>query len=163
MDKSNGKVQVTYKFPTFQKVFELGFSLNPKPYPRNGYFYEKVFQHPTNDIFSKTLNQQLSNFEKNFYKKTQNQRLLTKIKYPPNTRSYSAWVFSFVVNFLPCEGLPLKSPKKMLGKRRRRRRRSNNGGHPYKLLHGFVGLAYQGKDIVFRLIIEYSSLRDFCP
>jgi hypothetical protein len=26
----------------------------------------------------------------------------------------------------------------------------------------FVGLAYQGKDIVvFRLIIEYSSLRDF--
>jgi len=61
---------------------------------------------------------------------------------------------------LPCEGLPLKPPKKMLGKRRRRR---NNGGHPYKLLHGFVGLAYQGKDIVFRLIIEYSSLRDFHP
>ncbi len=27
----------------------------------------------------------------------------------------------------------------------------------------FVGLAYQGKDIVFRLIIEYSSLRDFGP
>jgi hypothetical protein len=28
----------------------------------------------------------------------------------------------------------------------------------------FVGLAYQGKDIiVFRFIIEYSSLRDFCP
>jgi hypothetical protein len=25
----------------------------------------------------------------------------------------------------------------------------------------FVGLAYQGKDIVFRFIIEYSSLRDF--
>jgi hypothetical protein len=25
----------------------------------------------------------------------------------------------------------------------------------------FVGLAYQGKDIVFRSIIEYSSLRDF--
>jgi hypothetical protein len=25
------------------------------------------------------------------------------------------------------------------------------------------GLAYQGKDIVFRLIIEYSSLRDFGP
>ncbi len=24
-----------------------------------------------------------------------------------------------------------------------------------------VGLAYQGKDIVFRFIIEYSSLRDF--
>jgi len=26
-----------------------------------------------------------------------------------------------------------------------------------------VGLAYQGKDIVFRFIIEYSSLRDFGP
>jgi hypothetical protein len=25
----------------------------------------------------------------------------------------------------------------------------------------FVGLAYRGKDIVFRFIIEYSSLRDF--
>ncbi len=27
----------------------------------------------------------------------------------------------------------------------------------------FVGLADQGKDIVFRFIIEYSSLRDFGP
>jgi hypothetical protein len=27
----------------------------------------------------------------------------------------------------------------------------------------FVGLAYQGKDIVFKFIIEYSSLRDFGP
>jgi hypothetical protein len=28
--------------------------------------------------------------------------------------------------------------------------------------HSFIGLAYQGKDIVvFRFIIEYSSLRDF--
>jgi hypothetical protein len=27
----------------------------------------------------------------------------------------------------------------------------------------FVGLAYQGRDIVFRFIIEYSSLRDFGP
>jgi hypothetical protein len=26
---------------------------------------------------------------------------------------------------------------------------------------GFIGFAYQGKDIVFRFIIEYSSLRDF--
>jgi hypothetical protein len=26
-----------------------------------------------------------------------------------------------------------------------------------------VGLAYQGKDIVFRFVIEYSSLRDFGP
>jgi uncharacterized membrane protein YcfT len=26
-----------------------------------------------------------------------------------------------------------------------------------------VGLAYQGKDIVFRFNIEYSSLRDFGP
>ncbi len=25
----------------------------------------------------------------------------------------------------------------------------------------FVGLAYQGKDLVFRFILEYSSLRDF--
>ncbi len=27
----------------------------------------------------------------------------------------------------------------------------------------FIGLAYQGKDIVFRFIIEYSSLMDFGP
>jgi hypothetical protein len=27
----------------------------------------------------------------------------------------------------------------------------------------FVGLAYEGNDIVFRFIIEYSSLRDFGP
>jgi hypothetical protein len=27
----------------------------------------------------------------------------------------------------------------------------------------FVGLAYKGKGIVFRFIIEYSSLRDFGP
>jgi hypothetical protein len=27
----------------------------------------------------------------------------------------------------------------------------------------FVGLVYQGKDIVLRFIIEYSSLRDFVP
>jgi hypothetical protein len=41
----------------------------------------------------------------------------------------------------------------------------------HKLLHfftlsiwtweSFVGIAYQGKDIVFRFIIEYSSFRDF--
>jgi hypothetical protein len=30
-----------------------------------------------------------------------------------------------------------------------------------KVYFSFVGLAYQGKDIVFRFIIEYSSLRDF--
>jgi hypothetical protein len=27
----------------------------------------------------------------------------------------------------------------------------------------FIGLAYQGKNIVFRFVIEYSSLRDFGP
>jgi hypothetical protein len=27
----------------------------------------------------------------------------------------------------------------------------------------FIGLAYQGKDIVFRFIQEYNSLRDFGP
>jgi hypothetical protein len=27
----------------------------------------------------------------------------------------------------------------------------------------FVGLAYEGKDIVFRFVIEYSSSRDFGP
>jgi hypothetical protein len=32
-----------------------------------------------------------------------------------------------------------------------------------KFMITFVGLAYQGKDIVFRFIIEYSSLRDFGP
>jgi hypothetical protein len=31
-------------------------------------------------------------------------------------------------------------------------------------MYDFVGLGYQGKDIVFRFIIEYSSLReDFGP
>jgi hypothetical protein len=29
--------------------------------------------------------------------------------------------------------------------------------------NSFVGFAYQGKDIVFSFIIEYSSLRDFGP
>jgi hypothetical protein len=27
----------------------------------------------------------------------------------------------------------------------------------------FIGLAYQGKNIVFRFVIEYNSLRDFGP
>jgi hypothetical protein len=27
----------------------------------------------------------------------------------------------------------------------------------------FIGIAYQGKDIVLRFILEYSSLRDFGP
>jgi hypothetical protein len=31
------------------------------------------------------------------------------------------------------------------------------------LTHNFVGLAYQGKDIVFKFIIKYNSLRDFGP
>jgi hypothetical protein len=31
------------------------------------------------------------------------------------------------------------------------------------LIVHFVGLAYQGKDIVFRFIIEYSSFKDFGP
>ncbi len=35
--------------------------------------------------------------------------------------------------------------------------------HPKTWNPSFVGLAYQGKDIVFRFIIEYSSLRDFGP
>jgi len=33
----------------------------------------------------------------------------------------------------------------------------------YVCLLMFIGLAYQDKDIVFRFIIEYSSLRDFGP
>jgi hypothetical protein len=34
----------------------------------------------------------------------------------------------------------------------------------FSLQYFFVGVAYQGKkDIVFRFIIEYSSLRDFGP
>ncbi len=37
----------------------------------------------------------------------------------------------------------------------------NIKSHIWTLDIGFVGLAYQGKDIVFRFIIEYSSLRDF--
>jgi len=35
------------------------------------------------------------------------------------------------------------------------------GNHEFD--RDFVGLAYQGKDILFRFIIEYSSLRDFGP
>jgi hypothetical protein len=31
------------------------------------------------------------------------------------------------------------------------------------IYRAFVGLAYQGTDIVFRFIIGYSSLRDFGP
>jgi len=31
------------------------------------------------------------------------------------------------------------------------------------MLVSFVGYAYQCKDIVFKFIIEYSSLRDFGP
>jgi hypothetical protein len=30
-------------------------------------------------------------------------------------------------------------------------------------MRAFMGFAYQGKDIVFRYIIEYSTLRDFGP
>jgi hypothetical protein len=30
-------------------------------------------------------------------------------------------------------------------------------------MDNFIDLAYQGKDIVFGCIIEYSSLRDFGP
>jgi hypothetical protein len=29
--------------------------------------------------------------------------------------------------------------------------------------HSFYGIAYQGEDIVFQFIIEYSSLMDFGP
>jgi hypothetical protein len=38
--------------------------------------------------------------------------------------------------------------------------------HQFQALHIsflFVGLVYQGKDIVFRFIIKYSSLMDFAP
>jgi hypothetical protein len=36
--------------------------------------------------------------------------------------------------------------------------------HPKRHLStNFVGLAYQDKDIVFKFIIDYSSLRDFGP
>ncbi len=35
--------------------------------------------------------------------------------------------------------------------------------HNVKVNTKFVHLAYQGKDIVFRFIIEYSGLRDFGP
>jgi len=31
------------------------------------------------------------------------------------------------------------------------------------MYYKFIGLAYQGLDIVFRFIIEYSSLMDFGP
>ncbi len=31
------------------------------------------------------------------------------------------------------------------------------------VIRSFVGLAYQGKHIVFKFIIEYNSLRDFGP
>jgi hypothetical protein len=47
--------------------------------------------------------------------------------------------------------------------------KDRNFAHPMRQgsLHSqepnFVGLAYQGKDIVFRFIIEYDSSRDFGP
>jgi hypothetical protein len=33
----------------------------------------------------------------------------------------------------------------------------------FSLVACFIGLGYQGKDIVFTFIIEYSSLKDFGP
>jgi len=39
---------------------------------------------------------------------------------------------------------------------------ANHYGQP-RIRSYFIGLAFQGKDIVFRFIIEYSSLRDFGP
>jgi hypothetical protein len=33
----------------------------------------------------------------------------------------------------------------------------------YSSIATFIGIAYPGKDIVFRFLIEYSSLRDFGP
>jgi hypothetical protein len=41
----------------------------------------------------------------------------------------------------------------------------NRGMIPNSIYFGssFICLAYQGKDIVFRLVVEYSSLRDFGP
>jgi hypothetical protein len=44
--------------------------------------------------------------------------------------------------------------------RERVQERKRRGSTPTKC---FVGLAYQGKDIVFRFIKEYSSLMDFGP
>jgi hypothetical protein len=38
-----------------------------------------------------------------------------------------------------------------------------DGQHYFIKTFLFVGLAYQGQDIVFSFIIEYSSLRDFGP
>jgi hypothetical protein len=38
-----------------------------------------------------------------------------------------------------------------------------NGIAGFSNLNLFVGLAYQGKEIVFRFIVEYSSLMDFGP
>jgi hypothetical protein len=38
---------------------------------------------------------------------------------------------------------------------------ANTTPHPHTSTYQFVGLAYLGKDIVFRFIIEYSSFRDF--
>jgi hypothetical protein len=52
------------------------------------------------------------------------------------------------------------SPKKK--KRNEMCERPMNSYESHFLL-GFVSLAYQGKDIVFRFSIEVSSLRDFGP
>jgi hypothetical protein len=46
---------------------------------------------------------------------------------------------------------------------RRRKTRFRKTWHTGKKRFEFVGLAYQGKDFVFRFIIEYSSLMDFGP
>jgi hypothetical protein len=40
---------------------------------------------------------------------------------------------------------------------------ANTTPPPQTSAYQFVGLAYLGKDIVFRFIIEYSSLMDFGP
>jgi hypothetical protein len=54
--------------------------------------------------------------------------------------------------------MPHQRERERKKERKREREREREESH---LLACFIGLAYQGKDIVFRFIIEYSSLRDF--
>jgi hypothetical protein len=45
----------------------------------------------------------------------------------------------------------------------KRKKTDNLLSWPGLIKRDFTGLAYQGKDIVFRIVIEYGSLRDSGP
>ncbi len=75
------------------------------------------------------------------------------------------WVFSHIYTFWANSWQPDLSktqnqPKLVFTRALRQAQGQHVNSRSNRL---FIGLAYQGKDIVFRFIIEYSSLRDIGP